>query len=286
MSALANGTQKQKEEAYVNLIVEAYKAQRVENHKNLHGKKAGRMVHIGPLDVPITKTRIEDIFEECRANLYTQVDVLGFEFEMGLVPYVQQELKEKGVDIRLRYIPKEVFDRRAVEKGQAKFFDVSYLGAKANIKGKTATITLTDFVTNYTQDDIDEVERTLTKGSRIVIDEGRIFKLTKDENGIQKRELLTKNWHDWVDYWAVDYIYEDKKEIIKLKKESGDIEEVWTGNYIFENEWQSFRTRKKRDLEFTSASHDYKEPGKYKIMVKVVDIFGIDTSQILEIETK
>jgi len=116
-----------KYEKYVNLILEGYSARRVEGHKYLHGKKAGRFVHVGPLSVPVTKTLVEEVFEECRQNLITQVDILGFEFEMGLVPYIKEELRQQGVDIRLRYIPREVFDKRAVEKGQVKFYDVAYL---------------------------------------------------------------------------------------------------------------------------------------------------------------
>ena len=34
-----------------------------------------------------------------------------------------------------------------------------------------------------------------------------------------------------------------------------DFEERWTGGYIFENEWQSFRTRQNRELELTTAPH-------------------------------
>ena len=77
-----------KHEKYVDLILEGYSAQRVEGHRYLYGKKAGRFVHVGPLSVPVTKTLVEDVFEECRRNMITQVDVLGFEFEMGLVPYI------------------------------------------------------------------------------------------------------------------------------------------------------------------------------------------------------
>ncbi|OHD62513.1 MAG: hypothetical protein A2096_16370 [Spirochaetes bacterium GWF1_41_5] len=59
-------------------------------------------------------------------------------------------------------------------------------------------------------------------------------------------------------------------------------EERWTGDYIFENEWQSFRTKKDRSIELKSIAHEY-EPGKYKIAVKAVDIFGNDTMKIAEI---
>lgn len=32
-----------------------------------------------------------------------------------------------------------------------------------------------------------------------------------------------------------------------------EFEERWTGGYIFENEWRSFRTRQERKLELTTA---------------------------------
>ena len=286
MDDLTNGKRKAKEDLYVDLILEAYKAKRIDGHAHLHGHKAGRFVNVGPLDVPVTQSRLMDIFEECRTKLYTQVDVLGFEFEMGLTPQFIQELKEKGVSVTLKYIPKDVFDKRAVEKGQVKFFDVAYLNTKEKIKGKSITIELTDFVTHYTQDDIEELQQSMRAGSTVVIEDGQIFKIEKEKNGIVTRTVLTKNWFDWIDYWAIDFNYEDKKEIIKIKNEKGEIEEKWSGNYLFENEWQSFRTKKNPTLEFTSIAHEYKSAGKYKVMVKVVDILGVDTSKIIEVSIK
>lgn len=278
-----NGKRKAKEDVYVDLILEAYKAKRIDGHATLHGSKSGRFVHIGPLDVPVTQSRLMDIFEECRQKLYTQVDILGFEFEMGLTPQFIQELKEKGISVTLKYIPKDVFDKRAVEKGQVKFFDVAYLNTKEKVKGKTVTIELTDFVTHYTQDDIDELQQSMRAGSKVVIEDGQIFKIEKDKNGIITRTVLTKNWFDWIDYWAIDFDYLSKPEIIKIKNAQGEIEEKWSGNYLFENEWQSFRTKKNQSLEFTSIPYEYKTTGKYKVMVKVVDILGIDTSKIIEV---
>jgi len=275
-----------KQEKYVSLILEGYSAQPVQGHKYLHGKKAGRFVHVGPLSVPVTKTLVEDVFEECRQNLITQVDVLGFEFEMGLVPYIKEELRQQGVDIRLRYIPREVFDKRAVARGQVKFYDVAYLQVKPHIQGKIAKIELTNFTTYYTQDDLEELEKTLRRGnSKIVIENGQITKLTKNKNGIMQREGLTKNWVDWIDYWSVDFDYESKKEIITIEEE-GRSKQLWTGNYIFENNWQSFRTKRNPEIELITAPHTYERAGKYKIMVKVVDILGVDTSHVVEVETK
>lgn len=77
--------------------------------------------------------------------------------------------------------------------------------------------------------------------------------------------------------------FESKREIIRVQNaDSGEWEEVWTGDYVFENEWQSFRTKKGRSLELHSAFMEV-PPGRRKIAVKVVDIFGNDTMTIVEV---
>lgn len=271
---------------FISLILEAYSAQPVEGFRVLHGRKGNRMVHVGPLRVPVTKSLAQEIFYECVENDITNVDVLGFEFEMGLVPETAQEFyQDRGVQMNFKYIPTEVFDERAVKKGQVKFYDAAYIEAKPKVEGKKVTITLANFATSYTQDDLAMVEEGLRKGkSQVIIENGTIKRVSKDENGIcSPPEILTKSWKDWIDYWAVDFDYGSKREIIRIGK-NGDAKEVWTGNYIFENEWQSFRT-KNGGLEFF-AEHTYKEPGKYRIMVKVVDILHVDTSLVLEVEVK
>ena len=121
------------------------------------------------------------------------------------------------------------------------------------------------------------------KGNKIVVEKGQIVKVSKDKDGIVAREQLTKKWTDWIDYWAVDFNFESKREIIRVKNAANDEwEEVWTGDYIFENEWQSFRTRKDRSLELTSIAREC-PTGARKIAVKVVDIFGNDTMTIVEV---
>lgn len=285
MDDLTNGKLKAKEEQYIDMILEAYKARRMDNSPLLHGIKNDRFVHVGPLDMPITQSRLQELFEECRRNLYTSVDVLGFEFEMGLTPHFIQTLREQGVDMKLKNIPREIFDKRVIEKGQAKFYDVAYLNATTKVTGRSLQVTLTDFVTNYTQDDVYDPDMNIRAGgSKVLIDQGVILKREVSKSGITTDTILTENWYDWVDYWAIDFNYEDKKEIIRLTDDkTGETVEQWTGNYIFENEWQSFRTKRSPNVEFTSAVHVYTAPGRYKIMVKVVDILGIDTSKIIEV---
>jgi len=55
-------------------------------------------------------------------------------------------------------------------------------------------------------------------------------------------------------------------------------------NDTFMQGWVAFRTRKERELTLTSDVHKYDQPGKYRILVKVIDIFGNDTSQAFDVE--
>lgn len=98
----------------------------------------------------------------------------------------------------------------------------------------------------------------------------------------------------------MDFNYQSRKEIITVPVGTGvdgvlpgfeapqgevplEFERRWTGGYIFENEWQSFRTRRNRELELITAEHTYDQPGRYTVAVKVVDIFGNDTMTLVPV---
>ena len=276
-----------KEKEYINLILSAYKAEPVESFNTFVGKKRDRLVAIGSIDLPITSGLIQDIVKECKEKKITKADVLGFDYEMGLD---FEDTKRQGLDIQFKKIPREVFDKKAVEKGQVKFYDVAYLEAKPIVKGrgnkKTVSVELVDFSVFYNQEDIGETEEKLRPGgSKVVIENGQVIKLSKDKKTeLIEREVLTKNWTDWVDYWSVDFDFENRKEIVKVTNpETKEEKEEWTGGYIFENEWQSFRTKKDKKLELTSSEKEVFS-GKCKIAVKVVDIFGNDTTKVIEVK--
>ena len=273
-----------KEAAFLDLILRAYRAEKTEGFAIFHGKRAGRLVVVGPVNLPVTRLFVEEIILECRKKHVTKVDILGFEFEMGLFPNVLDEARAKGIDIAPKYIPAEVFDKRAVEKNQIVFHDVAYIEVKPHVKKNKAAVELTDFSVFYTQDSIANAEAALkNRGSRIVVKKGRIVKVSKDKDGIITRETLTENWTDWIDYWSVDFDFESKREIIRVRNpETSEWEEQWTGDYIFENEWQSFRTKKDRSLELTSVAREC-PPGRRKLAVKVVDIFGNDAMTLVDI---
>jgi len=79
------------------------------------------------------------------------------------------------------------------------------------------------------------------------------------------KERAAEDGFDFIDFWAVDFNWEEGKP--------------------FEHQWQDYRTRKDRSLKTTSdALYDgYPGKGIYKACIKVVDIFGCDTSTVVEV---
>ena len=276
-----------KEKEFENLILGAYKAISVDGFATIHGKKGSDFVSLGPINQPLSRNHVEEVITECVKNKITSVDILGFEYEMGLFPTIQEEAKAKGLRLSYKQIPMEVFDKRAVSKGEVVFHDVAFIEFKPHFNGIKLSIELTDFAVFYNEDNLGTDESLKNGKSKIVVENGQIVEKKKDKNGIISETVLTKNWHDWIDYWSVDFDYESKPEIIKFKTEDGKVEEEWTGNYVFENEWQSFRGKYKinklEKLELKSSEREIAKD-KTKVAVKVVDIFGNDTMKVLEVK--
>jgi Phage integrase family len=112
------------------------------------------------------------------------VDVLAFEFEMGLFPASLDEAKQKGIDLAPKTIPPEVFDKRAVEKGQVRFFDVAYIEVTPRFDPKdklTLAVELTDFSVYYSQGIADSIAAEMKEGkSEVVCEQGQYELSNKD----------------------------------------------------------------------------------------------------------
>ena len=160
---------------YYRFILGLYHAEAVGGHAHLHGRKAGRMTHVGPADAPVTRDEVTGAVRECEANRYTALDVLGWEWEHGLHDTVRDDAKAHGVDLRLLVIPREVMDSRAVERGDVRFYELAYLKAVPEIAGLQVVVRLDDFI---------------IPSPELVPDDVR---------------AKIKRWSDYVDFWAVDW---------------------------------------------------------------------------------
>lgn len=229
-----------REAAYRKFILDLYHATPVTGHVWLHGVKASRMVHVGAVDAPVTLSDIRSVAREVwkasngsGEGRKAAADILGWEFAFELNETARQIAAESRVDVAFKKIPREVLEKKAVEQGDIKFFELGALSVESNLKKRELTIKLTDFVIPI--DDVPE----------------------------DARKSVT-HWSQMIDYWAVDWDFKDD---------------------TFHNQWQSYRTRQDPKLEL-KANYDYSELGEYKVMVKVIDILGNDTTKTLDIKVK
>ena len=275
-----------KRDEFIDLILSAYGAQKSDQLAPFSGSKSGTAILIGGIDSAVTQDQVQQAIDTALSVGISRVDVLGFEFEMGISPAMSDAAKEQGLTLTIRYIPNEVFDKRAIAKGQVKFYEAGYVEAKCEVKSKTLQVTLTDFGVFYRQDDADETAAELRIGNaKVVVDQGQVVRVAKDKKGVITKENLTSNWQDWIDYWAVDFDFASQPEVVTVIEGGKEVKKR-TGKFIFENEWQSFRTKSDRSLELTSSPFSYADPGNYSVAVKVIDIFGNDTTRVFKIKVK
>jgi adenine-specific DNA-methyltransferase len=184
----SNGTdhleeQRQREAAYRKFILELYHAKPISGQNWLHGIKSGRMVHVGAVDAPVTISDVRAISREVwkaagASGGKAAVDVLGWEFALELNETARNVAAEARVDVAFKKIPREVLEKKAVEQGDVKFFELGALSVDLKEKKREVTLKLTDFVIPL--DDVPEEART-----------------------------AIKHWSQMVDYWAVDWDFKE-----------------------------------------------------------------------------
>jgi DNA modification methylase len=168
--------------AYRKFLLDLYHAQPVAGYSWLHGLKQGRMVHVGTVDAPITSGDVKQIVVEFRKAIGTGkdapttkgVDLLGWDFAFELNEVARQDAEKAGIDLRLVRIPREVLEKRAVEQGDIRFFELAALSVGKTQTGRKVALALEEFVIPL--DDVPaDVQRAVT------------------------------HWSQWIDYWAVDW---------------------------------------------------------------------------------
>ncbi len=172
------------EGAYRTFLLELYKGRKVDGGVWLHGVKNGRLVHIGGVDAPVSTGDITQIAIEFKKRMGTGddapsemgVDVLGWDFAFEVNEVGRKAATDAGLNAKFYRIPREVLEKKAVEQGDIRFFELAALSVNAVVSGKGVTLELTDFVIP-TDDVPDDVQRAV------------------------------KHWAQWIDYWAVDWDY-------------------------------------------------------------------------------
>ena len=178
--------QREREAAYRKFILDLYHATPMTGHVWLHGTKSGRMVHVAAVDAPVTQADVKAIARDAWKAISSRkdsptkaaADILGWEFALEVNELAKQVAAESRVDVSFKKIPREVLDKKAVEQGDVRFFELGALSVNAKPKARKLTLKLTDFV--IPTDDIPEEAR-----------------------------KAIKHWSQLIDYWAVDWDYKN-----------------------------------------------------------------------------
>ncbi len=208
---------------------------------HIHGRKGAALVHVGAVDAPVTISQIGKALAETEDLGQKELHVLGWEWEMGMHDPVVQQARQTH-GVRLRLLN---IPREVMERQAVDRGDVRF------------------FDLAFLEAEIVPADPAPADGPGA----GPGVKVRLTDFAIPDTDLIPdevrgkiQKWSDYIDYWAVDWDFQ---------------------NDTFMNQWQAYRTRKVRRLDLESAGHRYPRPGSYQVLVKVVDIFGNDTSRLL-----
>ena len=242
------------DEEHRRVVLEFYKAEVLQNTSSplIHGRKGNSLCHVDAIDGLFTRDELKAVAKAARETGAKELHCLAWEFEMDLRLVCHEIEHADGVKIKLIPIPREIMEKNRTSPPP--FLEVAVL--EAEVVYKTPP------------------HPPLGKGGSrggVVVD----IKLTKFVPSLAEvpskeldalKERAIKSGFDFIDFWAVDFDYQDGQP--------------------FEHHWQAYRTRKDRSLP-TLSNHEYNKypkKGKYTACVKVVDVFGCDTSITLEVE--
>ena len=241
---------------YRDAMVEVYGGAPVEGFTYLHGKKGARWVHVGPMNAPVVESQLECIVKEAAASdtrfagCSCSVDVLSADVD---IDFNKSEIEAKyGVSVQAKIIPQVAIEavRERLKRKRA----------------KDPRLESAPDIHFFSPPDIEV--RAVPGGGGVTV---TLTRLTVDlddclstQDAAKRAEIKNRimDWKALVDYWAVDWDYDGQ---------------------TFRNDWQTFRTRKSKEIA-PQAAHTYTEGhGDKRIAVKVTDIFGNDGLKVIRV---
>lgn len=240
----------QKQRAYIEFILKLYHARPMTGHAWLHGVKNGRFVHVGAVDAPVSTGDVRSIAIEFKR-------ATGSASTSRTSSTAESAPTTNGVDVlgwEFAFEMNETAKQTAAQAGIA----MRFLRVPRDVMDKRAVA----------QGDIKffelaalSVEAQPEPNRRVSL---RLSDFVIPPDDVPADVMAAvKHWEQWIDYWAVDW------------DNSG-------ASDTFHNQWQTYRTRENKSLH-KQASHQYEEAGEYRIVVKVIDILGNDTTKTVTV---
>ncbi len=277
------------DEEHRKVVLEFYRAEVLQNSSSplIHGRKGSALCHVDNIDGLFTRDELKAVAKAAKEAGAKELHCLAWEFEMDLRLVCHEIEHADKIKIKLIPIPREIMEKNRTSPPP--FLEVAVLEAEVVYKTTDGTPWIPASA------GMTEGKVGMTKNSKgdssSVIPVKLVLEGSNRGTGIQKKsvdiklknfvpslaevpskeletlkERAIKSGFDFIDFWAIDFDYQDGQP--------------------FEHHWQAYRTRKDRSLP-TVSNHEYNKypkKGKYTACVKVVDIFGCDTSITVEVD--
>ena len=233
------------DEEHRSIVLAFYRAEVLTGTSSplLHGRKGPALVSVDGIDSILTLEELGPIVEATQAAGAKEVHCLAWEFEMDLKRNAEALEHEYGVKARLIRIPREV-----MEKNRRPGVDeVPFF--------EMATLAAEPLI--RVEGGVRTVDVKLTNFLPSLSEVP-----SKELEALKERAI--KHGFDFIDFWAVDFDHHDGQP--------------------FNHHWQDYRLRKDRTLKTVSdCKHTYEDTEAHTICAKVIDVFGCDTSVLLEV---
>ncbi|MCU0783742.1 MAG: site-specific DNA-methyltransferase [Verrucomicrobia bacterium] len=247
------------DEEHRKVVLGFYKAEVLPNPgAYLHGRKGRAFVFVDGIDSILTRDEVRAVAKAAREAGAKEVHCLAWEFEMDLRLVCHELEASEGVLIKLIPIPREIMEKNRTSPPP--FLEVAVLEAEVVYRsvGRVPSPGAGSKTPGRGTGPTTAVDIKLTKFLPSLAEVP-----SKELEALKERAV--KSGFDFIDFWAVDFNWHDGKP--------------------FEHHWQDYRTRKDRSLKTVSDAGfgKYPKPGKYTACVKVVDVFGCDTSITVDV---
>lgn len=259
---------------FAERVLQAYKAKPVEGFNFIKGEKEGRMIALANRP---TASFLQGLLAECMACGILRLDILAREFPAGLPEEFMAQAAATGLDLVLRHIPQDIDNPATCH--ELNFRPGASIRTRLYHRAGKLAVALTGFcpwhglrTQKFARGSGAEVFVITAKGQLATIKKGKAATSLK---------IISRNWTDWLDYWAVDFAYHPAPGQLSAKDDhaaSGSEEEAH--KRFFSTDWWTFREKNGR-LRLISQWHSIGVATGH-IAVKLVDIFGNEYLRVLQ----
>ena len=245
------GREAARQRAYIEFILKLAGAMPLNGYTWLHGVRAGRMVHVGAVDAPVSVGDVTQIAAEFKRAIGTGkdapktngVEVLGWDFAFELNEVAKQQAAAANIQMRFQRIPRDVMDKRAV----------------GWLPGRACCPCVCD--------------RSATRYGTQAGNEALGYPTQKSEALLQRILNASSNDDDLVlDCFAGSGTTAAVAEKLHRRWIVCDL-----SRFSFIRPASAFSRTSK-------SNHTYADPGEYAVVIKVIDILGNDTTKTIKVK--